>query len=142
MRKIQPAVSDLREIGRLFARLADRLDDIAPTIHQTLRPIDKATLLLAFFRAMHRELGEGGLFRATAIIIMLELFLAHSDRRLPSITEISYAAFIPPTTALRFFEALASEGLIARRPDPHDRRRTSLELTPKGLDCIQRLLSR
>jgi len=44
---------------------------------------------------------------------------------------------VPPTTALRYIEALQRHGLVERRPDPDDRRRWYLIPTDKAIAAME-----
>jgi DNA-binding MarR family transcriptional regulator len=50
-----------------------------------------------------------------------------------SVTSLARVSSSPMTTALRRIDDLVQGGLVARVPDPDDRRRAYLELTPSGL---------
>jgi DNA-binding MarR family transcriptional regulator len=45
---------------------------------------------------------------------------------------------IDRTTMVTFVDALEGKGLVARRPDPDDRRRNVVALTPTGHDTLRR----
>jgi DNA-binding MarR family transcriptional regulator len=47
--------------------------------------------------------------------------------------ELSSALGVVPRTVTTIVDALENEGLLARLPDPADRRATLLEITPQGL---------
>ncbi len=61
--------------------------------------------------------------------IMLDLFVAGREGRLVSISSATIAAEVPPTTALRWLKGMEQDGMIERRDDPHDGRRTYVQLT-------------
>lgn len=50
----------------------------------------------------------------------------------PSIGAIAAVLTIDPSTASRLVDQRVTEGLITRSPDPEDRRRIVLEMTPAG----------
>jgi DNA-binding MarR family transcriptional regulator len=56
------------------------------------------------------------------------------------VTSLALASRSPTTTALRRIEDLIQGGLAVRTPDPDDRRRTYVELTPEGLARMQLFL--
>ena len=45
---------------------------------------------------------------------------------------------IDRTTMVTFVDTLEGKGLVARRPDPHDRRRNVVALTRAGHDTLRR----
>ena len=61
-------------------------------------------------------------------------FLAALDRAPDGLTmgEISRRLLVSPGNVTDVAERLETEGLITRRPDPHDRRTQIVRLTPKG----------
>ncbi|QDX25169.1 MarR family transcriptional regulator [Sphingomonas suaedae] len=61
--------------------------------------------------------------------IMLDLFVAGREGRLVSISSATIAAEVPATTALRWLKLMEQDGMIERRDDPHDGRRTYVQLT-------------
>ncbi|HEX5198796.1 MarR family winged helix-turn-helix transcriptional regulator [Paractinoplanes rhizophilus] len=63
--------------------------------------------------------------------------------------ELAAQAALDPSTVSRAVAALVADGLVARQPDPHDGRATTLAVTPAGraaladaLDWYQRLVDR
>jgi DNA-binding MarR family transcriptional regulator len=62
--------------------------------------------------------------------VLLLLSLAWSrDHRL-SVSRICRSVDAPVTTVLRCITKLTAEGIVTRRPDPFDRRRSYIELSP------------
>jgi DNA-binding MarR family transcriptional regulator len=53
--------------------------------------------------------------------------------------ELSAALGVVPRTVTTIVDALEKEGMVARLPDPADRRATLLDLTPEGLSQLRRL---
>jgi DNA-binding MarR family transcriptional regulator len=81
-----------------------------------------------------------GLFRDPAWDMLLDLAdQAALQRRVP-VTSLAIAAGVPLTTGLRYIETLAGEGLVQRRPDPLDDRRTFVDLTGEGAAAMGRYL--
>ncbi|AWW75425.1 hypothetical protein CD351_13390 [Erythrobacter sp. KY5] len=69
--------------------------------------------------------------------ILIDLFVSRKCDRKVSVTDACVAAGCPATTGLRWVQVLIDEGLVAKRPDPKDKRRTYLELTPIGLAKVE-----
>ncbi len=65
--------------------------------------------------------------------MLAELMRAQLAGQHLSVTSLSLASRSPMTTALRRIEDLIQGGLATRVPDPADRRRTHVELTPEGM---------
>lgn len=55
-------------------------------------------------------------------------------------TELSRRLKLTPTTGLRHIEKMEGEGLVLRRDDPHDARRTLVIPTAKAIEGIGRVL--
>jgi CheY-like chemotaxis protein/DNA-binding MarR family transcriptional regulator len=72
--------------------------------------------------------------------MLAELMRARLAGQQLSITSLALASRSPTTTALRRIDDLIQGGLVARVPDPDDRRRTHVELTPEGLVRMQLFL--
>lgn len=61
--------------------------------------------------------------------ILLDLFIAASERKTISVTSACIGAAVPSTTALRWLKVLETEGLVVREHDPNDNRRINVRLT-------------
>lgn len=69
------------------------------------------------------------LFADPAWDIFLVLFLAETQQRRLSVSEVCNRVAVPATTALRWITRLTEDGLLVRRRDPTDKRRVFLELS-------------
>ena len=81
-------------------------------------------------RRMRDQHFGNGLFEDPAWDIMLDLFAADLERSQVSVSSLCIAAAVAPTTALRWIAKLTDSGLLERHPDPFDRRRAFMELSP------------
>lgn len=72
--------------------------------------------------------------------MLAELMRARLAGQRLSVTSLALSSKSPMTTALRRIEDLIQGGLAARVPDPADRRRTHVELTPEGMARMQLFL--
>ena len=59
-----------------------------------------------------------------------------------SVSSLCIAARVPSTTALRWLTMLEKRGLIGRRADDYDRRRSFLFLTEDGRSKVEATLDR
>ena len=57
----------------------------------------------------------------------------------PSIGEVAATLAIDPSTASRLVDQRVTDGLLERSPDPEDRRRVVLHLTPAGTALLDEL---
>ncbi|KQT31902.1 hypothetical protein ASG29_08440 [Sphingomonas sp. Leaf412] len=80
-------------------------------------------------RLRDRFLGEG-LFEDPAWDMLLDLFAAELEGARVSVSSLCIAAAVAPTTALRWIGRLTDTGLLERAPDPQDRRRAFVALSP------------
>jgi DNA-binding MarR family transcriptional regulator len=69
--------------------------------------------------------------------MLAELMRARMTGQRLSVTSLALSSKSPMTSALRRIEDLIQGGLAARVPDPADRRRTYVELTPEGMARMQ-----
>ncbi len=61
--------------------------------------------------------------------------LDHADRSL-RLSELANQLGIVPRSATSVVDDLEAAGLVARKPDPNDRRATLVDLTPAGADVL------
>jgi len=143
------ATSELALIRAALARLQKHLDpdetgespDEASEVLRSgeddelpLSPVQFARLIYRFRRARDRAFGE--IFGEPAWDILLDLYVAGTERRTVSVTSACIASASPQTTALRWLTRLSEEGLIERRVDPADARRIYVQLTTRGRETI------
>ena len=69
--------------------------------------------------------------------MLAELMRARLSSEKLSVTSLALSSQSPATTALRRIEDLIQCGLATRTPDPVDRRRSYVELTPEGAKRMQ-----
>lgn len=128
----QSAILELASIKRQLKALESSLNAFEPHVP----PRGRATA--AWIRAIQkarrrREMIFGPeLFADPAWDLLLELFAAELEQVRVSVSDACNAAAVPATTALRWIHTLQDTGWITRSPDPLDRRRIHLALTPRG----------
>lgn len=83
-------------------------------------------------RRKRERLFDMNLFADAPWDMLLELYLSHLTARQISVSSLCFASGVPCTTALRWIQKLASDGLITKVADPRDGRRTFIELTTDG----------
>jgi len=79
-----------------------------------------------------------GIFGEPCWDILLDLAINKVSSKIVSITSACIASKVPITTALRWIAILEEHGLIARTPDPHDKRRTYIELSEQGYALMRK----
>jgi DNA-binding MarR family transcriptional regulator len=64
--------------------------------------------------------------------------LGRLDREGPgSVSDLAAAERVRPQSMAQTVQDLEADGLVARRPDPHDRRRALVELTAQGRAALE-----
>jgi hypothetical protein len=84
-------------------------------------------------RANRVKCFKADLFADPAWDMLLELYAAQLGSKKISVSSLCIAASVPATTALRWMNILEREGLVVRRSDPKDGRRTFVHLSSVGL---------
>lgn len=82
------------------------------------------------------------LFFDPAWNMLLDLYVNERRGAVVSVSSLCIAARVPSTTALRWLTMLEKRGLIGRRADDYDRRRSFLFLTEEGRGKIEATLDR
>lgn len=91
-------------------------------------------------RRREQVLGQD-LFADPAWDILLELYAYTLEQRRLTVTDLSLAAAVPVSTALRWLAKLINDGLIIRRGDHRDRRQVWVELTARGRSAMDRIVA-
>lgn len=131
--------------------IADRMEALAIELRsmsdaemQTVPTESTLTALAGKIYAARRRVDEifdmSGFSVSPAWDIMLDLYKAKVVGRQISVTSASIGAACPATTALRWLQALESMGLVQRREDSHDRRRTEIVLTDAAMVKVVKAL--
>jgi DNA-binding MarR family transcriptional regulator len=71
----------------------------------------------------------------------LGVLLAIDSTEPASQQEIAQRMGVDRTTMVAIIDALEAKGIIARHPDPEDRRRNVVELTPIGQDILRQAIT-
>jgi FixJ family two-component response regulator/DNA-binding MarR family transcriptional regulator len=132
-------------ISRLIARVQDTLD--VPSAHQSLADAPGDASFLQFVederrRARLREKVFEGFFLGNSgwalLLVLAESHLAGTGLTIKS---AAYAAGLPLSSALRKLNDMCAGGLVDRREDTRDTRRSFVTLTPQGLAHFARYFS-
>lgn len=149
--RLQRFGGEVGRIAQLLARLAAEagatdVADHRPLFHVEPGRRDARADAGAIRQAIRaRRLRSGffgdGLFEDPAWDMLLDLYAAELEGGRVSVSSLCIAAHVAPTTALRWIGRLADAALFERRPDPQDRRRAFIALTPQGSAAMRGYLS-
>jgi DNA-binding MarR family transcriptional regulator len=78
-----------------------------------------------------------GLFEDPAWDMLLDLYAAELEGTRVSVSSLCIAAGVAPTTALRWIAKMTEMELFIRHPDPVDRRRAFMALSPRASDAMR-----
>lgn len=106
----------------------------------TLSPADITELIIGARHYRNKVLGSA-LFGEPAWDILLQLHIAHYRQQAISVTAAITFGETAPTTGLRWLKVLEEGGLIERRSDPFDHRRSFVALTDNGVSKIDRYIA-
>ena len=84
-------------------------------------------------RRRSRIFQNSELFGEPAWDILLDLYIAHVEKKSVSVSSACIGSAAPPTTGLRWLGVLADQQLVMREHDPEDQRRVLVRLTERGL---------
>ena len=124
------------EASRIAAQLAQlaeqRGNDADPQ-----RPVD-AGLVRRLLRVRRERVRffPADMFADPAWDMLLDLAAARLEGKLTPVSSLCIAAAVPTTTALRWVRSLDDAGLIERRPDPFDARRSHVQLSDAAADAM------
>lgn len=121
----------------LALAVTDRIEVFA----STRRPYELAKRYIRQRRVRADAFGAD-LFRDPAWDIVLDLYCSRTSGKLVGVMDACIAAGVPLTTAHRHVRRLLDATLIVTRRDPHDRRRSWLELTDAAAKLVEIWLER
>lgn len=93
------------------------------------------------FRSAQEDILGGSLIDDAAWVMLLDLLLMYLERKKLAVTSLYIGSGAPVATALRRLNQLLDKDLAIKVPDPSDRRRTLVEITPKGVEGVCAVLS-
>ncbi len=129
------------EVSRIAGTLARLSTEVTPVMRgPTGLPEISAGQVLAVIRArrLRDRYFKQDIFGEPAWDMLLNLFHAELSQAKMAVSQLTEAAAVPPTTALRWINALVKEGLLRRIADPFDGRRIFVELEPEASTALRR----
>jgi DNA-binding MarR family transcriptional regulator len=92
-------------------------------------------------RRLRERMFEGTEFGEPAWDILLNLYIAHHEGKLVSVSSLCAAAVVPATTALRWISTMEAQGHLRRHRDPIHKRRMFMSLSEEALSAMDRYLA-
>ncbi|WP_300539266.1 winged helix DNA-binding protein [Sphingosinicella sp.] len=92
-------------------------------------------------RQARKQFFPAELFADPAWDIMLDLAAARLEGKQVSVSSLCIAADVPTTTALRWIKGMTDAGMLARRSDPEDGRRSFIDLSDKAAEAMDRYIA-
>jgi DNA-binding MarR family transcriptional regulator len=142
--------AEIARIAELLTRLATRDRDINDdgdevgdrrqsfSIEPIAVEIDPQAIRQTIRARRMRETFLGkNLFEDPAWDMLLDLFDAELEGVQVSVSSLCIAAGVAPTTALRWIAKMTEMELFIRHPDPADRRRAFMTLSPRASEAMQ-----
>jgi DNA-binding MarR family transcriptional regulator len=133
-------------LGERIIDLSDQLSDLigrgesGPTDEPGQRSLSVIVERMIETRRKRGLLFSPLLFSDPAWDILLYLLQAELRDSRISFTTLADRANIPPTTAIRWATVLIDRGILVRRDDPKDARRSFIELHPDASAALRELL--
>lgn len=133
-------------LGERIIDLSDQLSDLigrgesGPTDETGQRSLSVIVERMIETRRKRGLLFSPLLFSDPAWDILLYLLQAELRHSRISFTTLADRASIPPTTAIRWATVLIDRGILVRRDDPKDARRSFIELHPDASAALRELL--
>lgn len=139
----------LREIAQQSPQLHDRVSEALSAALGDVLSGDRelpgpARYIRATMKArlVRGQVFETELFRDPAWDMLLDLYDAHLQKRVTSVSSLCIAAQVPATTGLRYIAAMEKEALVTRRRDAIDQRRVLIEATPIAIEGVEKVARR
>jgi DNA-binding MarR family transcriptional regulator len=124
-----------RDAERVAAALADLAGLRGP---ETARPVTAARIRAHIKARRNRErFFAAELFSDPVWDILLDLSASRLEDRPVSVSSLCIAAHVPTTTALRTIKMLVDRGLLTRRNDPADARRSFIALSAHAASAME-----
>ncbi|MBB4631334.1 hypothetical protein [Sphingosinicella soli] len=134
---------EVSRIADQLARLASRQDgavlpDVA--IHRSAAETARSIREIIRKRQARKQFFPAELFADPAWDIMLDLAAARLEGKQVSVSSLCIAAEVPTTTALRWIKGMTDAGMLARRNDPGDGRRSFIDLSDEAAEAMERYI--
>lgn len=135
---------EVSRIADQLARLASMKEGPMLSVVATDRSAaETARTLREIIRKRHvrKQFFPAELFADPAWDIMLDLAAARLEGKQVSVSSLCIAADVPTTTALRWIKGMTDAGMLVRRSDPEDGRRSFIDLSDEAAEAMERYIA-
>lgn len=135
---------EVSRIADQLARLASMKEGpILPAVATDRSAAETARSLREIIRKrqVRKQFFPAELFADPAWDIMLDLAAARLEGKQVSVSSLCIAADVPTTTALRWIKGMTDAGMLARRSDPGDGRRSFIDLSDEAAEAMERYIA-
>lgn len=136
--KLVQSTQEIREQLQSALAIVEKLEPHSSSSRRFLPQQQRNVRDLLKSRRARDQFFDSNLFADPAWDILLELYAAELGHQRMSISALCTASAVPATTALRWIKLLEKNGLLVRKDDPMDRRRTFIFLAPNAFDRMER----
>jgi DNA-binding MarR family transcriptional regulator len=145
--------NSLGELASMLGRISNQLDGAREGLQRAASATTSVPLLheaggnggiqldvrrARALRGLRRQLLGCDYFSGPAWDILLHLFDCHFRQLRNTIGKLTAGTKIPATTVIRWLDRLENDRLIMLRDDPLDARRRFVELSPSGVEVMNR----
>jgi DNA-binding MarR family transcriptional regulator len=97
------------------------------------------TALFGLFKPVRKDVERRLISTGQGMTMMQCGILRHLEQASLTINELARRMMIKPPSLVAVVDALERDGYLQRQPDPNDRRRTPLHITPKGEALLEKV---
>ena len=138
------ADTEMWEVNKIMRNLGllqePCINPVSVNIAYTDWQLSRLAKMLWSIRRIRTQMMGSAFFGEPSWDILLDLFFRQVQKQPVYVKGACLSADAPMTTALRWVDALASKGWIARSADTADRRRQTIHLTASGVVMMRECL--
>lgn len=142
---MQQANEQIEKLDRRIANSNSQIGNEELVLQENLKTadlIDRAQKYLRWGRRKSEALDAGnGLFTDSCWNMCLDIYICGLKEERVTVSGIAHSSGIPMTTAMRYINVMAEQGLIQKTQNPADNRMTFVSVSPDCMNKINDLLS-
>ena len=143
---LQRAQERLEILDQRLANSLGRISEDQNIVNDELSHVDligRAKDYLHWGRLKSQTMDTGnGLFSDSCWNMCLDIYICGLKDERVTVSAIAHSSGIPMTTAMRYINVMAQQGLIQKTPNPADNRMIFVSASPDCMEKIERLLTR